>query len=126
MPVPKLPAEAVQVLESKYLSQFDAFLAPVDAEWLSGRVSTLLSHWFVPDMPYAVQVAMLGDWLDILGHLPQSAIAAACLQWLGGERSKPMPSDILALASERVAWASEQRTALRRLVDANKGERRNG
>lgn len=68
-------------------------------EWLTGRVMTLLSHYYLPDTDPAVIRMAAVDWLDILGPYPQAAIAEACREYLRDEpKARPTPGAIRALA----------------------------
>lgn len=105
------------------LPAYDAFLAAPSVEWISGRIATLMVHYFVADMPVALAGAVLHDWVDILGDLPQHAIAEACRKWLRLEpRKRPTPGDIRALAMDKVGDEIKTRDRLRVLATgANSG-----
>ena len=70
-------------------------------EWISGRILTLLSHYWRDDDPSEMDAALARDWCDILEGMPQDAIAKACMAYLRQEpRRKPTPGSIYALARE--------------------------
>lgn len=47
-------------------------------EWIVGRVTTLLSHYFQPSEDLAVTRAAMGDWLEDLHGFSEATIEAAC------------------------------------------------
>ena len=74
------------------------------ALWISGRVQTLLSHYFQPDNPVEVVEAAIDDWVNTLMHVSQDEIERACGIYLRDQpRRRPTPGDILARAQARPA-----------------------
>lgn len=70
------------------------------AAWISGRIETLLSHYYQPDSPSEVRDGAIDDWVEILSHLPKAAIEMACAAWLRDQpRRRPTPGDIRAKAT---------------------------
>ena len=60
---------------------------------------TLLAQYYQADTDPAVFRAMAGDWWDVLGTMPQGAVAVACTDYLRDEaRIRPTPGAIRALA----------------------------
>jgi len=69
------------------------------AEWISGRIQTLLSHYFQTGESSEVREAALADWVFALMPFPGDAIQAACRGYLLEQpRRRPTPADIVALA----------------------------
>jgi hypothetical protein len=67
--------------------------------WITGRVETLLSHFFQPDQPAEVTEAAIEDWVSALAGQPIVAIDHACRAYLkDNTRRRPVPSEILARA----------------------------
>lgn len=65
------------------------------AEWIAGRVMTLLSHYFQPDNPAEVQEAAIDDWIDALAPFSQISIDLACKKYIRDQpRRRPTPGDI--------------------------------
>ena len=65
------------------------------AEWIAGRVQTLLSHYFQPDNPMDVQEAAIDDWIDALEPFSKSQIESACSAYIRDQpRRRPTPGDI--------------------------------
>ena len=48
------------------LAEIDQILGPAPPKKISARVTVLLSHYFVPDLPVQAQVAVLEDWVEAL------------------------------------------------------------
>lgn len=64
------------------IRSYERHLATATPKEIAGRVTTLLAHNFVPDMPYKAQAALVGDWIDVLAGYPFWAIQNAALTWL--------------------------------------------
>jgi len=109
------------------LERLDAEIVPCTTEWLSGRIATLLAHFYVADTDPMFNRAVAGDWLKAMSGLPQYAVAEACERWLKEKTTKPKPADIRQLSISIVGkpWIWQQR--LREVVAApvqNEGQRR--
>lgn len=98
-----LPAFSAQRLKSQ--AEIDetveaiAYLSkPAPVEWITGRVVTLLSHYFVAQLEAGQAKAVARDWIETLETYPAWAIAKACRWWLSMENPrksfKPVPGDI--------------------------------
>ena len=97
---------------------FERYLAPPTIPWISGRIATLLTHYYIVDMPKELAGAALRDWVDVLGDLPQHAIQEACLKWLRMEsRKRPGPGDIRELAMRIVGDETKALKRLRIIAD---------
>lgn len=95
----------------------EAFLVPADEQWINGRVATLLSHYYVPNVPMELQIAALGDWVRLLSRFPQWAVEAAVDEWLNRPgRQKPMPGDIVTACRWRIVEPALNLRLLRKLV----------
>lgn len=76
------------------------------AEWIAGRVTTLLSHFYRPDIPEEVAEAVMMDWISALRNTPKDAIQAGCASYLSSATTtRPTPGVILDLAHK---WIAEQ------------------
>lgn len=73
---------------------------PAPANWVSGRIVTLLSHYFITQTDERIAKAIAEDWIVILSELPAWAISNACRNYLAGDdcKRKPVPGDIRKLA----------------------------
>ncbi len=71
---------------------------PAPGKWISGRIVTLLSHYFVAQTDQRVVEAMATDWVETLRKYPAWAIHNACRWWISAENEwrhrKPLPGDI--------------------------------
>lgn len=111
-------------LARSMIPAYERYLAPASPPWVSGRVATLMSHYYTPDMPQALGAAVFGDWIDILDDLPAHAIQEAAKKWLRTEpRRRPGPGDIRELAMRLVGDEIKTLARLRKLADL--GERQN-
>ena len=71
------------------------------AQWIAGRIMTLLSHYFQPENPAEVQEAALDDWVEALSPFSQQAIDGACKRYIIDQpRRRPSPGDIRAKVRE--------------------------
>ncbi len=91
------------------------------AQWIAGRVETLLSHYFQPDNPSEVLEAAVDDWIAALLSKSQAAIRHGCETYLRDQpRRRPTPGDILhrvvafesARVPKRVAECEGDRNSL--------------
>lgn len=70
-------------------------------EWITGRVLTLLSHYWRDDDPLELTAALGRDWADVLEGLPQDFIQLACIQYQREEpRRRPTPGAVYQIASQ--------------------------
>jgi hypothetical protein len=69
-------------------------------EWLSARISTLLSHYWVDGTEALTKTLVASDWIECLETLPQGAIEKAIQFWRDRETRKPKPAEIRKLAVE--------------------------
>lgn len=110
--IPAVPVALLPDAEAA-LAALDAYLAPASTKQIAARVTALLAHFFVPDMPVQLQTAVVGDWIRILGRHPFWAIEEACQDWLRTSRSKPSVADIEKRCLEATNAASIDRDVLR-------------
>jgi hypothetical protein len=69
------------------------------AQWISGRIETLLGHYFQPDNPSELLEAAIDDWIEALLPFSQYAIKTACTNYLREEpRRRPTPGSVVAYA----------------------------
>lgn len=80
------------------------------AAWISGRIETLLSHYFQPDNPAEVVEAALDDWIEALAPFSREAIDAACRRYIIDQpRRRPTPGDIRSKIREPSKSAQKRR-----------------
>lgn len=103
--------------------QVTELTTPASRKWISGRVATLLSHYFVSSVPSDVMAAMAEDWINELKTLPPWAIQKACRWWMSNDnperRKKPLPGDIAAQARRELGPVACAEVALKRFERAN-------
>lgn len=92
----KLAAKAGQIFVEERL-------APADAEWTKGAVSTLLTHYYVGNLPEHVHAAISSDWLEDLGDYPDWAISQARKEWRQNNKHKPTPGHMVELCNKAVS-----------------------
>jgi len=91
--------------------------------WLAGRITTLLSHYYTPDIPATLSEAAMVDWLAVLDGLPTDDIERACMDYLREEpRRRPTPGDIRQRVLAKRAWAEKYRAPVVQ-IDAPSRER---
>ncbi|MGY0793163.1 hypothetical protein ACW7BJ_27670 [Azospirillum argentinense] len=114
---PSLNREEYDDIVGIDLPALEDYLRPANDTWIDGRIVTLLSHYYVPNVPFDVQVAAHEDWVRLLSPFPQWAIEAAVDEWLSRPgRQKPMPGDIIAACRWRVEEPALNLKLLRKLV----------
>lgn len=76
----------------------DYLSTPAPRKWIAGRVLTLLSQYFAPNMDEGVTSGIADDWCAMLDRYPAWAIANACRWWMSREnpekKRRPLPGDI--------------------------------
>lgn len=87
---------------------------PSPRDWLSARIVTLLSHYFISQTDERVAKAAAEDWIEILRVVPPWAVSNACRKYLAGDdrRRKPMPGDILDLAKKEMWFVASAANSL--------------
>lgn len=98
------------------LAHFEAYLKPVETQWLTGRITALLAHYYVPDMPVALHQAVLTDWVEALRAFPKWAVERACRDWLSGHDKRPTISAIVRQCEEATSGDQARAECLRKLV----------
>lgn len=82
----------------KIKAQMARMKRPAKLSWIAGRVTGLLSHYFVSSLPADVMEGVIDDWVAALEGYPEWAIAKACAWWMGVDnpirRNRPLPGDI--------------------------------
>lgn len=100
---------------------------PVTPTWCSGRVLTLLSHYYVADADERQAEAMISDWLHELDGLPAWTIAKASRWWLSGKnesrKRKPLPGDISEISKREMGLERLMRASV---AAYDRGERPQG
>ena len=120
--LPRISAEGREIVATA-LAKYEAYLKPAPRGKLSARVTILLSHYFVPDLPVAAQTAVIEDWVAALAEFPWWAIEQACGEWLRTQRRKPTPADIVDICGAVVSSAQVDVYALTRMLKAPTRER---
>ncbi|QCO00513.1 hypothetical protein D3093_35295 (plasmid) [Azospirillum argentinense] len=114
---PLVSREEYREILASDIPALEIHLRPADGPWVNGRCAALLSHYYVPDVPFELQVAALEDWVRLLSPFPKWAIQAAVDEWLSRPgRQKPMPGDIIAACRWRVEEPALNLKLLRKLV----------
>lgn len=104
--------------------QIERLRVPASEEWISGRVGTLLVHYFVSAMPPQMMAKVAEDWIVQLEGSPEWAIEAACQWWLGAAnpdvRKKPLPGEIAKLVRSELGKIRIAKMAVERFKDGPK------
>lgn len=79
-----------------------AVSTPANGEWLGGRIKTLLSHFYRPDMDPRVERKIAEDWISTLKKFPQFALEAAVSEYLETGTHRPAPGHIAKLAKKHL------------------------
>lgn len=99
------PATVDEAQETR--AAIDRLSVPVTSNWLNGRIATLLSHFWVLNMPAPLMEAAADDWHETLAEYPAWAIANACRWWISAANPrhgfKPTPGQIEARVREETA-----------------------
>ena len=88
-------AAAIQAASAK--------MTPASREWIAGRVSVLLSHYWQPgDEAQVLADARLADWVAALGDFPRWAIEDGVRAWNRGEGGtrRPVPAAVAVLCRQ--------------------------
>ena len=110
------PETAIAAREA--LALLDAYLEPAKSADIAGRINSLLSHYFVPDMHGMTTQGIAGDWLDVLARYPFWAVEKACLDWISTEdKRRPTPAAIKARCERLVGDARLDRHIIRRTLE---------
>lgn len=100
------------------LQAIDVLTVPVGREWLTGRVTALLTAYFGASLPSGVLAVELSDWLAELERFPEWAVRDAIRWWRGAENQdrhrKPQPGDIAAAARREMDIIDLARGAVHR------------
>lgn len=99
---PPNPPNAMVSEISDALAEHERYIAPAPRQKISARVTVLLAHYYVPDLPAAAQVAVLEDWVEALQEFPRWAIKTACDEWLRTQRRTPVPADMVELCNDAI------------------------
>ena len=97
------------------IAAYQRYLAPGPVDDITIRVTVLLSHYFVPDIPEAAQAAIMVDWVDALHEFPYWAVKKACDNWRNWETKKPTPAHIRTMCMDAVRDDRETLDRLQRL-----------
>ena len=92
---------------TKLTPAYRAYLEPGPRHEISGLLTKLRAHYFVPDLPDDLGAAIANDWADDFGSYPLWAVKEACDRYRRSEGTRaPRPADIItfcegALEDER-------------------------
>lgn len=75
-------------------------LTPAGQEWIKGSIVTLMTHYYVANLPEHVHSAIASDWLEDLGGFPAWAISEARKEWRQNNKRKPTPGDMFELCQK--------------------------
>ena len=92
----KIAAKAGEVLVQEWL-------APATPELIKGAIVTLLTHYYVADLPAHLHAAISSDWLEDLGEYPAWAISEARKEWRQNNKRKPTPGHMVELCNKAVS-----------------------
>lgn len=96
-------------METRQIVRAEQENAGLHAQWISGRVETLLAHYFQPENPAELQEAAIDDWIAMLLPFSKQAIEAACSDYLRNEaRRRPTPGSIVVMAESASRRLSRQ------------------
>lgn len=103
---------------SEIRAGLDHLRKPAPRKWLLGRVTMMLSHYYVAQADEALVKGIAEDWAWELNGLPAWAVSNAVRWWMSGDnpdrRKKPMPGDISEQARKEMAALTVAEVALRR------------
>lgn len=92
-----LRPESEGELEEAVLA-IDYLSAPATRKWISARILTLLTHYYVAHDEVSIADRVAEDWCISLEAYPAWAIFNACRWWMSRDnpnmRTKPLPGDI--------------------------------
>lgn len=107
------------------LAVYERALVPMEPHALSGRVASMLKHYFQPavasNAEHAVQLQRMvaHDWHEALGEFPDWAVQEACRRWIKREEKRPTPAGIRAECQRLCAEQLKTRDRLRMIVEAS-------
>lgn len=105
----KRPLKDLSEIDAIKIEQAIEWLSrPSPRNWLSGKIVSLLSHYFITQTDERVAKAAAEDWIEILQPCPPWAVSNACRAYLKGQdrRKKPLPGDIYDLAIQQAEFIS--------------------
>lgn len=105
--------DALKVAAEQGRLFIEARLAPAQPDWIKGAIVTLLTHYYVADLPEHVHAAVSSDWLEDLQEYPAWAISEARTEWRQNNKRKPTPGHMRELCNKAV---SKDKAMLRQCV----------
>lgn len=78
-------------------------LTSADPELIKGAIATLLTHYYVGNLPEHVHEAISSDWLEDLGNYPDWAISQARKEWRQNNKRKPTPGHMVELCNKAIS-----------------------
>lgn len=112
---PALTATEVSLVQDA-LAEHQAYLAPAEPKALLARITVLLSHFYVAELPPAISQAIATDWFEALCEFPAWAVNRAAAAWLREESGKPSIADIRRLCIGYVEREQRHATVLNRML----------
>lgn len=115
---PSVDQPTIVAIAEIHIPALERYLDPAKIEAISGRVTVLLSHFYVAEHAEGVGPGVIHDWLDALEPYPMWAIQQACKDWLAMHRERPMVADIRKECDFWVSDARAELDLLRKLIAA--------
>ena len=85
---------------------------------LMGRIASLLSTYYISDVPQGIRELEAEDWAEALGGYPEWAVTKACRWWRSADnpnrRKKPLEGDIEARVKAEMGAVRIAELAVRR------------
>ena len=92
---------------TKLIPAYRAYLEPGPRHEISGLLTKLRAHYFVPDLPDALGEAIANDWADDFGSYPLWVVKEACDRYRRSEGTRaPRPADLIAFCE---GWLEDER-----------------
>jgi len=105
--------DAIKVAAEQGRVFVEGRLTLAQPDWIKGAVVTLLTHYYVADLPEHVHAAVSSDWLEDLGGYPDWAISEARREWRQNNKRKPTPGHLVELCNKAV---SKDKAMLRQCI----------
>jgi hypothetical protein len=103
------------------MPRYLALTIPARGSELTARVTALLLHFYVSDLPEGVLEIMIEDWCKALDGLPMWAINQGCDHWVTERGAKPKPAEIRQFAEAALAEISDEQAKLRAILERGAG-----
>lgn len=108
------------------LAMCERLKTPATPKWITGRVASIMLHYYVADLPPHFQKAIASDWVEELIGYPAWAIKAAFAWWISRENKKntrrPIPGEITEYAHNELVAARVAEAKVKRLTREDEAE----